>query len=162
MSYIPKLKFWWKKFRFSKILEGEAQKTTIFGILASKSTFWSIAPKVFILATWSPQPFWKKTKWALLIYTKFKVYSLTGSQDILKNIRRVRVFQILFKKGYVDFFTQVHSFWDEWEKQHDGKKHKSQSVFSSHVDFPTYLKNYALEQKIPEHGCTKPNPGKFS
>ena len=46
-----------KKIPFSKIPEGEAQKPTIFGIFASNSTFWSIAPKVLILATWLAQPF---------------------------------------------------------------------------------------------------------
>ena len=33
-------------------------------------------------------------------------------------------------------------------KTYDGQKHeKNQSVFSRYVVFPTYLKNYALEQK---------------
>ena len=38
------------------------------------------------------------------------------------------------------------------QKQHDGRKRGiNESVFGSHVVFPTYLKNYALEQKSPEN-----------
>ena len=59
---------------------------------------------------------------------------------------------ILLKKDSLDFFAQVHSFWDKWEKQHDGRKQLGLAhVFGRHVVFPTYLKNYALEQKSPEN-----------
>merc|ERR1711867_359062 len=38
------------------------------------------------------------------------------------------------------------------EKQHDGRKcGQNQGVLGRHVVFPTYLKNYALEQKSPEN-----------
>ena len=30
---------------------------------------------------------------------------------------------ILLKKYSQEFFAQVHSFWDKWEKQHDDRKH---------------------------------------
>ena len=57
---------------------------------------------------------------------------------------------ILHKKDSQDFFAQVHSFWDKWEKQHDGQKNLGFAhVFGSHVVFATYLKNYALEQRSP-------------
>ena len=65
---------------------------------------------------------------------------------------RIVTLPILFKKGSKDFFAQMHSFRDKWEKPHDSRKLlKNQSVSGCHVIFPTYLKNYALEQKSLEN-----------
>ena len=80
--------------------------------------------------------------------------AITLELEELQSSQRMQIvaLPILFKKGTQEVFAQMQSFWDKWEKQHGNQKHFGFShVFSSHVDFPTYLKNYALEQKSLEN-----------